>query len=122
MSDELNLGENKTDTTKMYRPPSLMNTHHAHIGPILGVLVIMLVLILSGLYLWGGMLSNEVIAPTEPPIVNNEPETVRATTDTQILETVSPSDDLNAIEADLSSTNLDSLDTDLTAIDAELAQ
>ena len=122
MSDEQNVETRKPDTKKMYTPSPFMNTHHTHLGPILGILLLILLLILIGLYLWGGMLSNTAIAPTETPIINNEPETVRATADTQILETLSPSDDLQAIEADLNSTNLDSIDTDLTAIDAEFAQ
>ncbi len=105
------------------KPQSLLipaSPHHFPIGPILGVLLIMVVLSISGLYIWGSMLSKEAPQTTEPPIVNHEPETPRAIVDTQILETLSPSDDLNAIEADISSTNLDSLDTDITAIDTEL--
>lgn len=92
---------------------------HSHAGPILGALIIILVLILGGLYLWGSMLHEEPVVPP-PPIVNHEPETPRAVTDIEILNTVSPSDELDAIEADLSATNLDSIDADLTAIDAEL--
>lgn len=96
----------------------LNETHHSHVGPILGILVMVLVIILGGLYLWGGMLAEK--EPVEQPlIVNNEPETTRATADAEILETLSPSDELEAIEADLTSTNLDSLDTDIPAIDAE---
>lgn len=92
---------------------------HSHLGPILGVLIIMLVLILGGLYLWGGMLSKEAVE-TEQPAVNNEPETPRAEADMEIMGTVSSSDELSAIEADVESTNLDSLDSDLTAAEAEL--
>ena len=79
----------------------------------------MLVIILIGLYLWGGMLAEETPLPVETPIVNDEPETPRATADTEIMETLSPSDDLGAIEADISSTNFDLIEADLTAIDAE---
>ncbi len=93
--------------------------HHSHVGPILAVLIIMLIIIFGGLYLWGGMLSNTGVAPIEDVIINDEPETPRAVADTKILETLSPSDELDAIEADLGSTNLDSIDTDLTAIDVE---
>ncbi len=93
--------------------------HHFPIAPILGVLLIMVVLCLGGLYIWGALLSKNS-EPALPTPINNEPETPRATVDTQILETTSPSDDLSAIEADLNSTNFDSLDTDLTTIDAEI--
>ncbi len=121
MSDENNVEPNNpvVDKTTMYTPAGIVNPHHAHVGPILAVLVIMLVLILGGLYLWGGALSTEVPVTPEP-IVNNEPETPRADADTQILETLSPSDDLSAIEADINSTSFDSLDTDFTAIESEL--
>ncbi|MCF7857379.1 MAG: hypothetical protein K9M10_02785 [Candidatus Pacebacteria bacterium] len=106
---------------EMHTPEPMAPSHPAHVGPILGVLIIMLVLILGGLYLWGGTLTNEVLAPIEEPIIiNNEPETPRAEADTQILETLSPSDDLGAIEADIDSTNFDSLETDLTSFDVEL--
>ena len=111
--------ENNTHTPDTTTPISFTEKHHAHLGPILGVLVIVLVLILGGLFLWGGFLA-KTVPPGQPNPINNEPETLRAQTDTQILGTMSPSDDLAAIETDIGSTNLDSLDTDLTAVDNEL--
>lgn len=111
-------GEGTKDT--MHTPEHFTGIQHSHLGPILGVLVIMLVLILSGLYLWGEMLSKQAQTTDETPIVNNEPETPRATADAQILDTLSPSDELDAIDADLNSTQLDSLDTELNTIDTEL--
>lgn len=101
-------------------PVSFDEKHHSHIGPILGVLIIMLVLILGGLYLWGSMLSQDTPVAEEKTIINNEPETPRAEADTQIMGTLSPSDELSAIEADLSVSNLDPLGADLVTIDAEL--
>ncbi len=95
--------------------------HYGHVGPILGVLIIALILILGGLYLWGSMLETE---PTPAPlrsIPNNEPETTRAETDQRILETTSTSNELDAIYADLESTNLDTLDTEFTQIEVEMA-
>lgn len=112
--------EINNNTDKVTTPVSFDQKHHSHIGPILGVLIIMLVLILGGLYLWGSMLSQEASVMEEKTLINNEPETPRADADTQILETLSPSDEISAIEADLSATNLDSLDSDLVTIDAEL--
>ena len=92
---------------------------HSHMGPILGGLIMLLIIVLGGLYLWGASIHTEMQTQIEIPIANNEPETVRAKVDTQILETLSPSDDLNAIEADLTSTNLDTVDADLNAIESE---
>lgn len=92
---------------------------HTSRGIIIGVLIIILVIILGGLYLWGRTLSQPEITPP-PARVNNEPETPRAETDVEILETVSSSDEISAIESDLDSTNLDSLDSELESIEAEL--
>lgn len=94
-----------------------------HLGPIIGVLIIVLVLILAGLYVWGASLSREEALQeqvTARSIENNEPETIRAEADVQILDTVSTSDEISAIEADIESTNLDSLDAELEEIDREL--
>lgn len=103
------------------RPPqTLIEEHHSHIAPILGVLLIVLVLILGGLYLWGAALTEEQYREEERMIPNNEPETTRANADAEILETVSSSDSLDAIETDIESTNLDSLDAELTTMEAEL--
>lgn len=96
-------------------------THHGHVGPILGALLIVLVLILGGLYLWGSMLSQEAtVSQSGRNIPNNEPETPRADADKQILNTVSSSNDLDAIETDLASTVLESAESELSEIDREL--
>jgi hypothetical protein len=109
--------ESPTNETSAYS-----DAHHAHVGPILGVLVVILVLILGGLYLWGSMLSeSQNEARVERTIPNNEPETPRAEADRQILETTSPSTELDAIYADLESANLDALDAELDQIDAEMS-
>lgn len=119
----------ETDNNKTNTPPEidveqadtpLTESHHSHIGPILGVLVLILILVLAGLYVWGGMLSKEQVEVEQRQIINNEPETPRAEADVHILQTTSPSDELEAIEADLDGTDLDSLDAELTAIEAEL--
>lgn len=100
-----------------------------HHGPSLKVtlalLIGLLVLILVGLFLWGETLKettpsipNTSVRPTAEE--NDEPESNNAEADTQVLETVSNSDELAAIEADIGSTNLDTLDAEFNAIDAEL--
>lgn len=89
----------------------------SHHGPILGMLIVILIVILGGLYLWGSMLEKNEVEIV--PIVNNEPETPRAKTDVEISRVLSPSDELDAIEADIKNTNLDAIDADVQAIDAE---
>lgn len=95
-------------------------TNESHLGPILAVLLIVLVLILGGLYLWGAQLSKDMGTTPQSTRVNNEPETTRAEADTAIFSTVSTSNTIGAIEADLMSTNLDELDTEINAIEAEV--
>lgn len=94
-----------------------------NLGPILAILLIVLVLILGGLYLWGAQLSKKsTIEDVERHRVNDEPETVRAEADTKIFSTVSTSNTLEAIEADLSGTNIDVLDTDMSALENEVTK
>jgi hypothetical protein len=91
---------------------------------ILATLVIILVFILIGLYYWQQLIENTITvdALSDRPTAaeNQEPESDTARAQTQATETMSTSDELNAIEADLESTNLDSLDTDLNAIVSEV--
>lgn len=97
----------------------------SYLGLVLAGLIVILVLLLAGLYLWSTTLNN--IAPVETTPVtrptteeNNEPESTKAEAEVETLEVLSTSDELGAIEADLESTDLDALDTELNAIDAEL--
>ena len=94
------------------------------LGLILAILIVVLVLILGGLYLWGTTLNDSTLeaTPLERPTAeeNNEPESTTAKANVQAIETVSTSDELEAIEADIESTNLDELDAEMAAIEAEL--
>lgn len=122
MAEETNQNDPQIgNNEKVVMSESPSDVHQAHIGPILGVLVVILVLIFTGLYLWGSILPEEQQESIPTPVVpNNEPETPRANTDAQILGTVSSSDSLDAIQADLDSTNLDSLDSGLNQVSSEM--
>lgn len=111
--------ESSQKTPQETTAPVFHIAHHAKLGPILAMLVLVLALILGGLFLWGKMLADKAHMSPPPPIVNNEPETPRAEADTQILGTVSTSDEIGAIEADLESTRLDLIDQDLQSVDNE---
>lgn len=97
----------------------------SYLGMILGVLIVILVLLLGGLYLWGTTLQDQLV-PTESVMdrptaeENNEPESNTADAQVEALNTVSTSDELSAIEADLESTNIEELDAEANAIDAEV--
>lgn len=96
------------------------------LGVILGILIVILVLILGGLYLWGTTIqkvSDELVAPSAETSTTEENDGSENTNEAANVETVgtlSTSNELEAIEADIESTNLDQLDAELDTIDAEL--
>lgn len=99
------------------------------IGIILGILIIVLMAVLGGLYLWGAQLQQQLTAPlpeltpTRPSDEeNNEPESNNAEADVQVLQTLSTSDEISAIEADIESTNLDTLDAEITTLDGAFGE
>ncbi len=116
-ADEMKMPEQTFGTAPVEEKSSV-------VGAILVALIVVLVLILGGLYLWGTTLQN-MPAPTpaiERPTAaeNNEPESTNAEADVETATAVSTSDEIDAIEADLESTNMETLDAELEAIDAEL--
>ncbi len=99
--------------------------HHNRVGVVLVLLIVLLVLILGGLYLWFSVAYTEPATTPAPaervvPEMPNEPEMPNAEAAVQQLNTVSTSNEIDAIEADLEATNLNELDAELNAIDAEL--
>jgi len=116
---ELKMPEEYEDRATQEGSPS------AVVPIILITLIVILIGILVGLFFWGQSLKNqtqqEVPMATRPTAEeNNEPESNNAEADVQTLQTLSTSDELNAIENDIESTNLDSLDAELSDIEAEL--
>lgn len=102
-----------------------INEQPSHFGLIIGVLVIVLALILMGLYIWGRLMLQEPVVPNPSPQrptaeENNEPESTTAEARAEVLDIMSSSDELDAIEADLNGTRIGDIDTDINAIDAEL--
>ena len=85
------------------------------IGPIIGVVVIVIVLILGSLYFIGKKVNDlEQNAQTPAEITASE-DTAR-----QSLETQGTSDEVSAIETDLNATSLDNLDAELGTVETEL--
>jgi len=72
------------------------------VGPALGIIIIIAIIILGGFYFW------------------RERETNGLDNQTEMLETYSQSDEIPTIEEDLNQTNLDSLDQELADIDSEI--
>ena len=83
--------------------PPLQPTEKKSVGPIIGIVIIVIVLIAGALYFWGASLNR---GNSLPPITEPAP--------------LSDSDSVDDISADLSATAINGLDEDLGAIDAEL--
>src|SRR5690606_34810544 len=93
-----------------------------YLGIVLSVLILLLIFILGGLYMWGKTMENTpepVVEEVERPTAeeNNEPESTNAEADVQVLETSSPSNEMGAIRAELESTDTTELNTELQAIE-----
>lgn len=77
----------------------------SRVGPIAGIIIVIAVLIIGGLYFWGAKLNEKT---TEPNEVAEAPDTQAAA----LLEQ-SASDEISDIEKDLGTTNLENLDAEL---------
>ena len=103
--------------------------HSSHLAVILGVLILLLMLLLGGLYAWGVYLRQST-TPAPMPIQverptaeeNNEPESTNAEAQVETMSALSTSDELGAIEADLSGTDVENLTAEESAIEAELSK
>lgn len=84
-------------------------------GPIFGIIVIIVLLILAGFYFWGNSLRT---APQDLPTADEI--ATQADPALSDLATQETSDEIDAIEADLDATDLEGLDAELDVIDAEL--
>lgn len=91
------------------------------VGPVVGIIAMLIVVAIGGLYLWGSLLSEEDLVVPPPARINQEPETRRAVADVQITETMSPSTEIDAIEADIDSTQVDATNADVQAMDSEIS-
>ncbi|MBP9856207.1 MAG: hypothetical protein KBC48_02815 [Candidatus Pacebacteria bacterium] len=80
-------------------------------GPVVGIVVIIILLILGGVYLWQSK------SPVETPV-----DETATTTDQMIndLSTQGTSTDETGIEADVNATNLNGLDSGMTEVEGEL--
>ena len=91
-----------------------MEENKSSIGSIVGTIIIIAVIIIGGLYFWGKRIEEskakeDLIANQQVPPINTLP----IETGTTSIKTVSPTDDLDSIEADLNNTNLNDLDAEV---------
>ena len=90
--------------------------HKSSVGPIVGSIIVVLVIVLGGLYLYGSQFSQR--AAEEGPAAAD----IEALPDQEAtaLENQGVTDSLSEIEADIETTNVDNLDADIGNIGGEL--
>lgn len=91
--------------------PSLINPmapEKKSTGPTIGLIIVVLVIILGGLYFWSKQTKE------------NSDTNMMAEQEAMMIKEQGSSDEVGDIEADLNATNLDNLDAELGDIDAEL--
>lgn len=98
--------------------PGLTPHEEKSIGPAIGIIIIIVVIVLGGLYFWGQRLEMRSPATTENPPVENT-QVSNSPAELQEIQSQSSADDTAAIEADLNATNVDSLGTEMNSVDAE---
>lgn len=105
---------NPTSQSSMGSAMPKMNDEKKPIGPVIGVIIIVLVLTLGGFYFYGNQLNRGNGNMTPEEIINASDEA------TVNLEQQSASDEINDIEIDLNATDLNNLDKELQDIDNQL--
>lgn len=86
------------DTNNFQTSPQVRK--EGSVGPIIGSVIIILLIIMGGLYFWGSVIQKQ-----------------RAEAELRKQARV---EDISVIEKDLNETNIDALDADLMSIEAEL--
>lgn len=81
-------------------------------GPLIGIIIIVLILVLGGIY-YAGKTTPEETGPTPEEILTEEDEIAAS------LQIQGTSDDIGSIEADLEASDFSELDKELGDIDAE---
>lgn len=95
-------------------PSNFSKSSEHSVGPIVGAVIIVLILVLGGLYFWGERLNESQESLTAEQIEQTPDETLLE------LKTQGGSDELADIEADAAATDLENLDIELKNIEAEL--
>jgi uncharacterized protein YpmB len=108
-----NLEQNQVPNTVGNQTPTPENKpKEGLVGPIIGSIIVIILVIVGGLYFWGTVINERQTTQTEA-VDLNEDETLND------LTTQSDSDEVNSIEEDLNSTDLDNLDEELRDIEEE---
>ena len=76
------------------------------IGSIIGIIIIIAIIILGGLYFWGKRIEE---SKTKQDLVTDTTESAMEQSEASVIQSTSTSDDLDSINTDLNSTNLNNL-------------
>jgi hypothetical protein len=97
--------------------------HHSSLGPVVGSIVIVLIIVLGGLYLYGDKIGMQKQVPTVEAPKEITPEEISAQADGSIsaLQQQGGTDAISEISSDLSATDLNALDAELSNINSELS-
>ncbi len=88
-----------------------MSENKSSIGPIIGIIIIIALIILGGLYFWGKRIEESRLKQN---LVTETTTDTQVQNEATVIKSVSSGDDLGSIEADLSSTKLDNLTTEVS--------
>ena len=95
---------------------NLPKENKSSIGSIIGTIIVIAIIILGGLYFWGKRIDE---ARMNRELVKDQGTTETVVEDDNMeanaIRSVTPSDDLNSIEADLKATNLNNLGSEVNA-------
>lgn len=86
------------------------------VGPLIGSIVIILIVIVGGLYFWGALITNKKAEIRNTDLLEEQADALEIEQAAQ----QSTSTDIGSIEADLNATNVDGLDGDISDIDQVL--
>ena len=114
-----NLNTNQNPVNVMPQMPE-ETPKPSSIGPLIGIIIVILVIVLGGLYFWGQRVeknADESMATKEGAMSEGSDT---ADTSIELLETQGSSDEITDIEKDLDSTDLENLDQELELIESEL--
>ncbi len=90
------------------------------VGPAIGIIIIISVLILGGLYFWGQKLATSPTYETPSPSSQDVSPFIQGESQVEEVYTQSSSDDVTSIEADLEATQIDTLGSELNQAEGEL--
>ncbi len=126
MNNEKSLGGEQAQTP--LTPPKQNNITNAtmnqnkEVGSIISIIIIIIIFVLGGLYVWGARLNKAEQTKGEVGLSGQSAQDISQAQDPALdnLKTQGTSDNLSAIEDDLDTTSLNGLDTGINDINIEL--